>query len=167
MTIRHIRIFLGVCENGCNATRAAEALHMSQPAVSLAVRELEQYYGVTLFDRMGRRLKLTEAGARFRDYALHIARLFDDMEKGMRDWDAFGLIRVGASVTIGAQFLPNYVRAFYDRWPGRSVRAVVAPSEQLERSVMDDELDLALIEGVAHSHGGRAGGDRPGGRFLP
>lgn len=150
MTIRHIRIFLAVCESGCNTTRAAQALHMSQPAVSLALRELEQYYGVTLFDRIGRRLKLTEAGARFRDYGSHIARLFDDMEKGMKDWDAFGLIRVGASVTIGAQFLPCYVRAFYTCCPGTSVRALVAPSDQLEQAIADDELDLALIEGVPH-----------------
>ena len=72
MTIRHIKIFLAICEAGCNTTKAAEALHMSQPAVSLALRELEQYYGVALFDRMGRRLKITDVGARFRDYALHI-----------------------------------------------------------------------------------------------
>lgn len=151
MTIRHIKIFLAVCEAGCNTTKAAEALHMSQPAVSLALRELEQYYGVTLFDRIGRRLRITEAGARFRDYAAHIARLFDDMEKGMKDWDAFGLIRVGASVTIGAQFLPSYVKTFYDRYPGTEVHALVAPSDQLEAEIMANTLDLALIEGVPHS----------------
>ncbi len=151
MTIRHIKIFLAVCDSGCNTTRAAEALHMSQPAVSLAIRELEGYYGVALFDRIGRRLKITDAGLRFRDYALHIARLFDDMEKGMKDWDAFGLIRVGASVTIGAQFLPGYVKAFYDRYPGTAVRALVAPSEQLEAEIMANALDLALIEGIPHS----------------
>ena len=60
MTLRHMRIFASVCENSCNTTKAAEAMHMTQPAVSLAIRELEQYYGVTLFDRIGRRLRLTE-----------------------------------------------------------------------------------------------------------
>ena len=151
MTIRHIRIFLAVCESGCNTTRAAQALHMSQPAVSLAVRELEQYYGVALFDRIGRRLRLTEAGERFRDYAAHIAKLFDDMEKSMRDWDAFGLIRVGASVTVGAQFLPRYVQAFYARYPGTEVHVTVAQSEHLERMIMENALDLALIEGACHT----------------
>ena len=151
MTIRHIKIFLAICEAGCNTTKAAEALHMSQPAVSLALREMEQYYGVALFDRMGRRLRITDAGTRFRDYALHIARLFDDMEKGMKDWDAFGLIRVGASVTIGAQFLPSYVKAFYDRYPGTEVHALVSTSEHLEEEIMANTLDLALIEGVPHS----------------
>ncbi len=150
MTIRHIKIFLAICENDFNTTRAAQVLHMSQPAVSLSIRELEQYYGVALFDRIGRRLKITQAGLRFRDYALHIARLFDDMEKGMKDWDAFGLIRVGASITIGAQFLPGYVRAFYNRYPGTQVRALVAPTDQLEEKIRQNILDFALIEGAPH-----------------
>ena len=80
MTIRHIRIFEAVCDAGCNTTRAAEALHMTQPAVSLAISELESYYGVLLFDRIARRLYLTEAGAEFLDYARRITLTFDDME---------------------------------------------------------------------------------------
>ena len=75
MTIRHMKIFLSVCENGYNTTKAAETMHMTQPAVSLAIRELEQYYGITLFDRIGRRLKITEAGYRFWEYASHISCL--------------------------------------------------------------------------------------------
>lgn len=54
MTIRHMIIFRTVCENGYNSTKAAEVLQMTQPAVSLAIKELEQYYGVHLFDRIGR-----------------------------------------------------------------------------------------------------------------
>lgn len=150
MTIRHMKIFLAVLEHGCNTTRAAEALHMTQPAVSLAIRELEEYYGVTLFDRIGRRLKITAAGLRFQESASRIAMLFDDMEKGMRNWDAFGLLRVGASVTIGSQFLPYYVKAFCERRPGIEIRAVVAPSDQLEQKLLANELDLALIEGITH-----------------
>lgn len=85
MTIRHLKIFLAVCDGGCNTTRAAEALTMAQPAVSLALKELEQYYGVVLFDRVGRHLQITAAGKRLWEYASHITSLFDDMEKGMRD----------------------------------------------------------------------------------
>lgn len=150
MTIRHLRIFLAVCDCGFNTTRAAEAMHMTQPAVSLAVRELEQYYGVSLFDRLGRRLHITEAGQRFREYASHIAALFDDLERGMRNWDSFGILRVGASITIGSQFLPGYVTTFNTRCPGTEVRAVIEPSEKLEQKLADNELDLALIEGISH-----------------
>ena len=79
MTIRHLKIFLSVCKNNFNTTKAAEELHMTQPAVSLAVKELEQYYGVFLFDRIGKRLKITEAGQRFYEYSIHITSMFDDM----------------------------------------------------------------------------------------
>lgn len=151
MTIRHIKIFLGVCAHDCNTTKAAEALHMTQPAVSLAIRELEQYYGVKLFDRIGRRLCISPAGQHFGEYAAHIAALFDDMEKGMRNWDSFGLLRVGASITVGSQFLPNYVKAFYNRYPGTQIKALVAPSDDLEERILKNELDLALIEGMAHT----------------
>lgn len=153
MTLRHLRIFLAVKDNQCNTTRAAEALHMTQPAVSLAIRELEEYYGVVLFDRVGRRLRLTQAGARFGEYAGCILALFDDMEKGMRNWDAFGLLRVGSSITIGSQFLPYYVNAFYARHPGTEVKVLVGPSDQLEQKLLAGELDLALIEGTVHSGG--------------
>ena len=102
MTLRHIRIFLAVCENGNNTTRAARALYLAQPAVSRAVAELEEYYGVRLFDRIGRRLYLTEAGRRMWEYAVHICGLFDDLEKGLRGWDEQGVLRVGASITIGS-----------------------------------------------------------------
>jgi len=150
MTIRHLKIFLSVCNNDYNTTKAAEKLHMTQPAVSLAVKELEQYYGVVLFDRMGRRLKITECGQKFREYSSHIVTLFDEMEKGMKNWDSFGLIRVGSSITIGSQFLPNYVKAFYNRFPGTEVRAIVGPSERLEQKILTNELDFALIEGISH-----------------
>lgn len=151
MTIRHLKIFLSVCESSCNTTKAAEELHMTQPAVSLAIKELEQHYGVILFDRIGRRLKITEAGQRLMEYSSHILSLFDDMEKGMKDWDSFGIIRIGASITIGSQFLPNYVKAFYNRFPGTEVNAVIGSSELLEQKILNNELDFALIEGVPHA----------------
>lgn len=150
MTLRHMKIFLSICDNGVNTTKAAAALHMTQPAVSLAVKELEQYYGVVLFDRIGRRLKISEVGQRFREYAIHICDMFDDLEKGMRDWDSFGVLRVGSSITIGSQFLPNYVKAFYYRYPGTQVRTIVAPSEILEQKLLSNELDFALVEGIPH-----------------
>lgn len=151
MTLRHMRIFRCVCENGYNTTKAADAMHMTQPAVSLAIRELEQYYGVSLFDRIGRRLQITEGGHRLLQYATHISSMFDDMEKTMRDWDYFGLLRVGASVTIGSQFLPNYVNSFYHRHPGTDVHVLVAPSAELEQKILSSELDIVLMEGIPHS----------------
>lgn len=150
MTIRHIKIFAALCACGCNTTKAAESLHMTQPAVSLAIREMEQYYGTPLFDRIGRRLLLTQAGEQFLRYAHSITGLFDDMEKELRNWDSAGVLRVGASITIGAQFLPSYIQAFSAAHPAVTVKAQVKPSEGLESDLLANRLDLALLEGAPH-----------------
>ena len=73
------------------------------------------------------------------------------MEKRMRNWDSYGILRVGTSITIGSQFLPGYVKAFNHLYPGTEVHAVVASSEQLEKKVLTNEIDFALIEGIVHS----------------
>lgn len=151
MTLRHMKIFCALCNANCNTTKAAEALCMTQPAVSLAIKELEQYYGIVLFDRIGRRLQITSAGERFLQYATRISAQFDDMEREMRNWDYAGVLRVGASITIGSQFLPNYVKAFHYRYPDTEVHVTVAPSDQLEHKLMSNELDFALVEGPCYN----------------
>ena len=148
MTLRHMIIFRTVCESDYNSTKAAEQLHMTQPAISLAIKELEQYYGVRLFDRIGRRLKITDSGKLFLQYAIHITDLFDDMETGLRDWDSKGILRVGASITIGSQFMPGYVKAYSEICPGIDVRVVVEQSDTLEHKILTNALDFALIEGI-------------------
>ena len=151
MTLRHIRIFEAVCDCGCNMTRAAESLRMTQPAVSLAVSELESYYGVRLFDRIARRLYLTEAGRAFLDYARRITLTFDDMERTVRDWEERGRVRVGASVSIGAKLMPSYAADFREKWPGTEVRVRIDRSDKLEAALAENELDFALIEGIVHN----------------
>ncbi len=150
MTLRHMKIFCAICEHNFNTTKAAEALHMTQPAVSLAVKELEQYYGVVLFDRIGRRLQITQTGEKFLQYAIHISSLFENMERELKNGDSHGLLRVGASITIGSQFLPHYINTFNSQYPETEVRAIVTTSDQLEKMVLHNELDFALIEGLSH-----------------
>lgn len=150
MTLRHMRLFLSVCRCGCSTTRAAEAEHISQPAVSLAVRELEEYYGVRLFERMGRKLKITPVGERFQEYAMRICGLFEDMERELRDWDSFGILRAGASITIGSQFMPGYVKRFRGVCPGTRVRVSIGPSDSIEEGILENRLDFGLIEGIPH-----------------
>ena len=150
MTIRHIRIFEALCAAGCNTTRAAEMLHMTQPAVSLAVSELETYYGVKLFDRISRRLYLSDEGLRFLEYAKTITLTFDDMEKTVREWNTSGVIRVGASISIGSMLMPGYVKAFRQTHPGITVKVKIQRSDRLEAALTANEIDFALIEGIVH-----------------
>lgn len=151
MTLRHMKIFCALCDAGCNTTKAAGHLNMTQPAVSLAIKELEQYYGIVLFDRIGRRLQITSAGENFLQYARRITAQFDDMEREMRNWDSAGILRVGASLTIGSQFLPHYVKAFSHQQPGTQIQVIVSSSDTLEQALMSNQLDFALIEGISHN----------------
>ena len=153
MTLRHMEIFYALCHNDYNTTKAAIALNMTQPAVSLAIKELEQYYGVRLFDRIGRRLQITDAGEHFLQYAIHITDLFSDMETGLRDWDSKGVLRIGSSITIGSQFMPSYVKTFSQICPELDVRVTVEQSERLIHKLLVNELDFALMEGIVHEDG--------------
>lgn len=146
MTLRHMRIFQKIYETQ-SVTRAAEALHMTQPAVTRALQELEKYYGLRLFERLNRRLTVTEAGRRMYDYALHLTETFDTMEKSLRDWERQGVLRVGASVSLGCSLLPQLARTFQEEHPGVEMRVRIANGELLRRDLLENRLDLALLEG--------------------
>lgn len=150
MTIRHINLFLAVCACGCSATKAAQHLHLTQPAVSVAIRELEEHYGVPLFDRVGRRLVLTQQGRRLQAYGQRITALLEDLDRELLHWDRLGRLEIGASLTIGSRFLPQAVRAFSARRPEAEVRVTVAASTALETALLDHRLDFALMEGFPH-----------------
>lgn len=146
MTLRHIKIFVAVCECG-SVTAAAKKLHIAQPAASLAILELEQYYGVKLFDRISKRLHITETGKQFLQYASHIASLFDELEQSIQNWDNIGTLRVGASVTIGNYLLPNYVEEFQKSYPEISLQVVVNNGKNIEEYVLRNKIDIGLIVG--------------------
>jgi len=150
MTIRHLKVFVSVCENK-SITRAAEKLYMTQPAVSKIIKELEDYYGIKLFDRISRRLYLTEGGKNFLGYSIHVVSLFDEMEKGIRNWDTFGILRIGASITIGTHLLPGYVSQFQKEHPQIRVQVVIENSEDLEKRILKNDVDFAFIEGTIHN----------------
>lgn len=146
MTIRHMRIYIQVYQMQ-NITKAAQNLHMTQPAVTRAIQELENYYGVCLFERINRRLSVTEVGKRLYSQALHIVDAFDRMEKSMQDWDTFGILRVGASITLGNALLPWLARQFRASHPEIELRSMIANGSVLQEALMNNRLDLALLEG--------------------
>lgn len=150
MTLRHLRIFREVAKT-LNTTVAAGNLHMSQPAVSLAVKELEDYYGVRLFDRISKRLHITGTGEKLLDYASNIVSMFDDMENSIRNGDALGRLRVGSSITIGTLLMPGFVKTFSARWPQVQLKVVIDSSDIIIGKVLANQLDLALIEGISNS----------------
>ncbi len=150
MTLRHMRIFIAVYE-GKSMTVAAKKLFIAQPSVSLAIKELEDYYGVKLFDRISRRLHITEQGKEFYKYASHINSLFDDLEYKINDWDKTGIISIGSSITIGNYLLPGFIKEFNDIYENTKVYITIDNSEEIEKKVISNEVDFGLIENIPHS----------------
>lgn len=150
MTLRHLKIFVAVCENG-SMTAASSQLFIAQPSISLAISEMEEYYGVKLFDRISRKLYLTENGRRALQYARHIIDLLEEMEQGIKNLDAVGQLRIGTSITIGTYLLPRYIKALKELYPSLRVEALIGNSGSIEQQILDNEIDIGIIEGVAHS----------------
>ena len=145
MTLRHMKILVEVYRQN-SVTKAAQALHLSQPSVSLAIKELEDYYGVELFTRMGRRIVPTECGNAFYGYAVHVVSLMDELETQMRNWDTLGGLRLGASVTIGTHMLPSILKRASALYPDLTIKVLINNSTTIEEHIMDNTIDIGLIE---------------------
>ena len=150
MTLRHFKIFVAVCDT-MNMTAAAESLFMSQSAISQAIAELEKYYDVRLFERLSRKLFLTQAGETLLSYARHMIRMNADIEKDMRTLHHSSLLRLGASVTVGANVLPALVARFRQMSPEAGIEVFEGNTEQVEKRLLHDKTDLGLVEGQTTS----------------
>jgi DNA-binding transcriptional LysR family regulator len=146
MTIHHLQVFLEVYRTQ-NITEASEKLHITQPTVTRTVQEIERYYGVRLFDRINCRIYRTEGSEQFYAQALHIVELFDSMEKEMKNWDEFGALRVGSTITLGNVMLPEIVSEFMKRHPGFHLKVRISNGADLQQALINNHLDIALIEG--------------------
>ena len=150
MNLRQIRIFLTVCKCNCNITAAAKELHMTQPSVSIAIKEIENYYNIVLFDRLSRRLYLTEAGKELLKYAERLVSVSEDLEEKMLSWNKAERIRIGASLTIGSEYIAEYVKQLKNSIENVDVRVLIEPSRYLEKKLLTNELDVALVETSVH-----------------
>ena len=146
MTLKHLRIFVTVYRE-MNITKAADLLHMTQPAVSRSIQELENYYGIRLFERINRRLYRTKESEEIYVRALHIVNSFHDMELEIKNWDEFGIFRIGASITLGNFILPVMVRQLQNLYPNLRVKAAVSKSDTIYELLLDDKIDIAIVEG--------------------
>lgn len=152
MTLRHLKIFLCVCDE-LNMTAAAEKLHIAQPSVSQVIAELEKHYAVKLFERLGRKLFITSAGNKLLTYARHIVNLNKEAEDAMREITHSGVIRVGASVTVGTCILTDIITDFIKGDPFSQIISTVNNTKIIEEMLLVDELDIGLVEGRIHSSG--------------
>lgn len=150
MTLKHIKIFVTVYQEE-SITRAAEKLHMTQPATSLAIREMEEYYHTKLFERSGRGIRVTSAGTRLYPSAARLLSLYDEMDAEMKNWDTSGKLRIGSSISIGSCILPQLINRFSKKYPELELYVKVDSSDVIEQNILENHLDFALIEGSVHS----------------
>ena len=152
MELRHLRYFVALAES-LNFTRAAERVHVTQSTLSHQIRQLEEEVGKSMFDRIGRKVVMTEAGEAFLVYASRALREIDIGLGALRDADRqmTGTVRVGATHTFSLGFIPACAAAFMRRHPTVRMELRELAADTICDQLLAGELDL----GIAYSPGSR------------
>jgi DNA-binding transcriptional LysR family regulator len=147
MADRRLQVFHTVARL-LSFTKAAETLHMTQPAVTFQIRQLEEYFNTRLFDRTHNKISLTEAGQRVYEYTDKIISLYSEMENRVREMtgDVSGIVIIGASTTIAEYVLPSLLGEFKDKHPNINLRLKVSNSEGIVHMVEDNSVDVGIVE---------------------
>jgi DNA-binding transcriptional LysR family regulator len=147
MTFDQIRTFLWVARLG-GFRKAAERLHLSQPAISTRISNLEQELRVPLFERGPGELVLTKHGTLLLSYAEQMLFVEEEIKQRVANpSEAEGLFRVGASETIAQAWLPEFLKAFSEQYPRVNVDLTVDISLNLRASLLERKLDLVFLMG--------------------
>ena len=156
MNMDSFKAFCLVVENG-SISQAARQLFISQPAVTRQIRALEEYYGVSLFDRSGGRMQPTEAGERLYPY---IKAIIEDHERAreavsqlMGEYRTH--VSIGATLTIGEYLLPRLLRALKKHAPELKLTIQIDNTQHILESLVEHSIDLALVEGKVDDDGFR------------
>lgn len=147
MNIEQLRAFVTVAEH-LNFTRAAEKLSLSQPAVSSAVAALETYYKVPLFNRMGRRIELTNSGRLLLSEAHKVLQGITTFESKLRETKSLqsGELYVGSSQTIASWWLPLHLQKFRQKYPKVQLKVVSGNTGEVEEWVLTGQVDIGFVE---------------------
>ena len=150
MNRNHLALFRAVAEHG-NITAAANALHISQPAVSSQLASFERALKAKLLDRLPRGVRLTPVGRVLFEYAERIGQLEQEAQQAVADHLGLrqGRLAVGASTSIGSYFLPERMGRMARRFPGLQLSLKISNTESIQRDLADGTLDVGLTEGFA------------------
>lgn len=147
MADRRLQVFHTVARL-LSFTKAAETLHMTQPAVTFQVRQLEEYFNTRLFDRTHNRISLTEAGETVYRYADRIFELYSEMENAVREMtgEISGSLTIGASTTIAEYMLPALLGDFRNQYPDVNIHLKVSNTDGIVSMVENNVIDLGVVE---------------------
>jgi len=148
MNLHHLKVFLAVAEAG-SISAGAQRLHISQPAVTREIRDLEASLGLPLFDRHPRGVKPTEGGQRLLQFAERIFALEQAAERDLRDLAGLGHgeLALGASATLGAYWLPPLLNRFRAEHPGVFVSLQMSNTQEVLQQLDDALISLGFVEG--------------------
>ena len=145
MEIRQLRTFQAVA-GLLSFNRAAEHLNYAQSSISAQIQALEEELGVQLFDRLGRRILLTEAGMRLQQYAEKIVNLVDETRAEVSEAkDPRGSLTIRVPETLGAHRLPPVIKVFHSRFPNVRLRFTTCSHEGLDKDLRKGITDLAFL----------------------
>jgi DNA-binding transcriptional LysR family regulator len=153
INLHQLRIFQAVAEHG-GYSRAAAALFLSQPGVSLQVKALERSIGLPLFEKVGRTLHLTEAGRELLSYSERIFALLDETRLVMEELGGGRrrTVKVAASTTAGIYVVPPALGAFHRRSPGVTLTLDVLNRFTVQKKLLDNDVDLAVMGLIEDEH---------------
>ena len=146
MELHQLRYFCAIVETG-NFSRAAERCRVAQPSLSQQVLKLEEDLGARLFDRLGRSIRLTEAGNAFLPHARAMLHQVEAARASVEDRrnDMRGSVTVGVIPTIAPYLMPRYAAAFVKRYPEARLRVVEETTPRLVESLKNLSVDLAIL----------------------
>ncbi|WP_437881986.1 LysR family transcriptional regulator [Pseudomonas sp. LRF_L74] len=149
MNLHHLKVFLAVAQAG-SISAGAERLHISQPAVTREIRELENNLGLALFDRRPRGVTPTESGLRLVQFAERIFALEQAAERELRSLANLdqGELLIGASATLGSYWLPALLDDFRVRYPNILVSLQVSNTRDVLQQLDDARIGLGFVEGA-------------------
>lgn len=150
MTYRFLQIFMTVVECG-KMSEAAKRLYITQSSVSQSIAAVEKEYGVLLFERLAHGLYLTPEGEELLAYARKIVAAKNDMEEFLSSNRMARKLRVGATVTVGTCVISPILKAVRELLPKVDMSVYISNTHAIERKLLDNSLDVALVEGVVQS----------------
>jgi DNA-binding transcriptional LysR family regulator len=148
MDVRDLQVFLSVAKH-LNFTRAGEEVHLSQPSVSVRMRQLERDLGSKLFEQLGKKVALTEAGQLLVPYATRVIAAMSDARHAIDELQGLerGLLRIGASTTPGMYLIPRTLANFKRHYPKIEVHLAVKDTRQIEDGVIRNDFDFGFVGG--------------------
>jgi len=148
MEIRDLEIFLSVAKH-LSYTRAGDDVNLSQPSVSIRVKHLEDELGVKLFEQLGRKVALTEAGRLLIADARYVIAAVADAKQRIYELQGLerGSLRIGASTTPGMYLIPQIIARFKERYPKIEVHLGIKDTKQVEEGVIRNEFDFGFVGG--------------------